>query len=164
MTNSSSAAFFLNTYLFKIPSQLHKQSFLCTPSSGQFGDDWQAYLIMQTVQICMNNTSPRLLVLLTSCKSWRWVRLCIKWHINYRRVNIKPLCSQCCFSILTWEPVLQSWRMEECYHLQTEGRDYFQCHFHSRLLNSLRSWLLLHQRFPMLMNDDFFWWIISHRP
>lgn len=46
----------------------------------------------------MYNTSPRLWVLLTSCQSWRWVRLWMQWHVNYIKVNIQPLC---CFSALT---------------------------------------------------------------
>lgn len=46
----------------------------------------------------MYNTSPRLWVLLTSCQSWRWVRLWIQRHVNYIKVNIQPLC---CFSALT---------------------------------------------------------------
>lgn len=89
-----------------------KQSLLCSLTS-QFGDDWQGYLIMQTVQAACGTST---LVLLTSCQSWRWVRRCIQWRVNYIKVNIQPLGS----------PVVSVPR-----------RDYFQCYFQAELPHKL---------------------------
>lgn len=60
----------------------------------------------------MCDTSPRLRVLLTSCQSWRWVRLCIQQHVHYMKVNIQPL---------------------SCPVVSVPWWDYFHCHFQAEL-------------------------------